>query len=85
MIVAGLEFVLAFFLRPLQGPDWLLLDGIITLILAIMIWRTWPSSALWVIGTLGGISIVFSGVARLMLSLAVRRGANDLQQNAPAH
>ena len=80
-----LEFVLAFFLRPLKGSGWLLLDGIITLILAIMILRTWPSSALWVIGTLVGISIAFSGVARLMLSLAVRRGANDLQQNAPAH
>ncbi len=68
-----LEFILSFRLRPMPGSGWLLLDGIITLILAIMIWRTWPSSTLWVIGTLVGISMLFSGVSRLVLSLGVRR------------
>ena len=48
-------------------------DGIITLILAIMIWRAWPASSVWVIGTLVGISMIFSGVSRLMLSLAAKR------------
>ena len=51
----------------------MLLDGIVTLILAAMIWRTWPSSAAWVIGTLVGIQHVLSGISRLVLSLAVRR------------
>jgi len=53
---------------------WLLLfDGVVTLILAVMIWRTWPSNTEWVIGTLVGISMLFSGTARLMLSLAARQ------------
>lgn len=69
---AILEFVLSFRLRPLPGSRWLLFDGIITLILAVLIWRSWPSSAPWVIGTLVGISMLFSGVSRLMLSLAAR-------------
>ena len=68
-----LEFVLGFTLRPLPGSGWLLFDGIITLILAVMIWRTWPSSTGWVIGTLVGISMLFSGLARLGISLAARR------------
>ncbi len=68
-----LELVLSFRLRPLPGANWLLFDGIITLILAILIWRSWPSSTEWVIGTLVGISMLFSGVARLSLSLAARR------------
>lgn len=68
-----LEFVLSFLLRAIRGSGWLLFDGIITLILAIMIWRTWPSSTEWLIGTLVGISMLFSGVCRLMLSLASRR------------
>jgi len=68
-----LEFVLSFQLRPAPGAGWLLVDGIITLVLAVMIWRTWPSSAAWVVGTLVGISMLFSGITRLMLSLAVRR------------
>ena len=68
-----LELILSFRLRPMPGSGWLLFDGVITLILAIMIWKTWPSSAEWVLGTLVGISMVFSGTARLMLSLAARR------------
>lgn len=72
LIEAILEFVLGFTLRPLPGSGWLLVDGIITLILAVMIWRTWPSSTGWVIGTLVGISMLFSGTSRLMLSLAAR-------------
>jgi len=70
---AALELILSFTLRPLPGSKWLLLDGIITLVLAILIWRSWPSSTEWVIGTLVGISMLFSGAARLSLSLAARR------------
>jgi uncharacterized membrane protein HdeD (DUF308 family) len=69
---AILEFVLGFTLRPLPGSGWLLFDGIITLILAVMIWRTWPGGAQWIIGTLVGISMLVSGTTRLMLSLAAR-------------
>ena len=68
-----LEFMLSFQLRPAPGSGWLLADGIITLVLAVMIWSTWPSSAAWVVGTLVGISMFFSGITRLMLSLAARR------------
>ena len=68
-----LELVLSFRLRPMPGSNWLLFDGIITLILAILIWRSWPSNTEWVIGTLVGISMLFSGASRLSLSLAARR------------
>jgi uncharacterized membrane protein HdeD (DUF308 family) len=68
-----LEFILSFRLRPMPGSNWLLFDGIVTLILAILIWRSWPSSTEWVIGTLVGISMLFSGASRLSLSLAARR------------
>jgi uncharacterized membrane protein HdeD (DUF308 family) len=68
-----LELILGFHLRPAPGSGWLLFDAVITLILAVMIWRTWPSSTEWVIGTLVGISMLFSGLSRLMLSLAARR------------
>lgn len=68
-----LELALSFLLRPMPGSNWILFDGVITLILAVMIWRTWPSSSEWVIGTLVGISMLFSGLTRLMLCLAGRR------------
>jgi uncharacterized membrane protein HdeD (DUF308 family) len=78
LLESVLEFILSFQLRPLPGSGWLLAVGIITLILAIMIWWAWPASTLWVIGTLVGVSMVFSGVARLMISLAARRVAKSL-------
>ena len=33
----------------------------------------WPISAAWAIGTLVGVSMFFSGMTRLMLSVAGRR------------
>jgi uncharacterized membrane protein HdeD (DUF308 family) len=71
-----LELILAF--QTQTGRGWLLFDGIVTLILAILIWRTWPSSTEWVLGTLVGISMIFSGTSRLMLSLAARSVATKL-------
>jgi uncharacterized membrane protein HdeD (DUF308 family) len=70
---AMIELVLSYQLRPLPGAGWLLFDSIITFILAVMIWYTWPSSTAWVVGVLVGISMLFSGMTRLMLSLAARR------------
>jgi uncharacterized membrane protein HdeD (DUF308 family) len=43
------------------------------MVLAVIIWRSWPFSSVWVIGTLVGISLLFSGVSRLMLSMTARR------------
>lgn len=67
------EIILSFRLRPLGASPWLLLNGIVTLILAFLIWRSWPWSSEWAIGTLIGISMIFSGISRLSLSLAARR------------
>jgi uncharacterized membrane protein HdeD (DUF308 family) len=75
---AILEFILGFTLRPLPGTGWLFLDAIITLILAVLIWRTWPSSSEWILGMLVGISMLFSGTSRLMLSLAARSVTSKL-------
>ena len=75
---AVLEFIAWNYLRRLAGAGWLLFDGVVTLILAVMIWRTWPSSTEWVIGTLVGVSMLFSGTSRLMLSArGAPAGAED--------
>ena len=73
-----LEFVLAVRLRPMPRSGWLFVDSIITLALAVIIWRTWPANAGWVLGLIVGFSMLFSGISRLMLSLAARRLASEL-------
>src|SRR5262245_6718727 len=70
---AVIECVMSYQLRPLPGAGWLLFDGIVSFILAVMIFYTWPSSSAWVVGVLVGISMLFSGMTRLMLTLAARR------------
>jgi uncharacterized membrane protein HdeD (DUF308 family) len=74
LLIEGVsEIILYFQHRAANGASWFLLNGIITIVLGGMLWATWPSSAEWALGTLVGISIFFSGVSRLMISLAARR------------
>jgi len=68
----------------LQGSSWLLIDGIVTLLLGLMIYSQWPSSSAWAIGTLVGVSMIISGVTRVMLSLAVRKVTDTIASKLAA-
>jgi len=72
LIEGILNIILYVKMRPMHGSSWMLIDGIITLLLGVMIYMQWPSSSAWAIGTLVGVSMIFSGVARVMMSFAVR-------------
>lgn len=73
-----LDFMLWWKSRSAPGAFWILVDSIVTLVLGGMIYVHWPSSSVWAVGTLVGISMIMSGVARVMLSLAVRSVANRM-------
>ncbi len=73
-----LDVVLFVKMRPIQGSTWVLLDGIVSLLLGVMIYMQWPSSSAWAIGTLVGVSLIFSGVARVMMSWAVRKATDTI-------
>jgi uncharacterized membrane protein HdeD (DUF308 family) len=75
LIEAGLEIALYLSIRRKVNAGVVLLDAIITLLLGILIWAQWPFSSVWALGTLVGVSLIFSGISRLMLSSAVSRGA----------
>jgi uncharacterized membrane protein HdeD (DUF308 family) len=68
-----LDIILFFQMRSMRGSGWMLGDGIITLMLGLLIYLQWPSSSVWAIGTLVGVSMIISGVTRIMFSLAVRK------------
>jgi uncharacterized membrane protein HdeD (DUF308 family) len=82
LIEGILNIVLYVKMRPIHGSTWMLIDGIITLLLGLMIYMQWPSSSAWAIGTLVGISMIFSGVARVMMSFAVRKATNTISSLA---
>lgn len=73
-VVEGLLAIISFFsVRGTTGSGWLLFDGLITVFLALLILRHWPSSAAWAIATIVGINLLISGITRLMALLAMRR------------
>lgn len=75
LIEGILDVILFFNMRSMRGAFWVLVDGIITLLLGLMIYLQWPSSSAWAIGVLVGVSMIISGIARVMMSLAVRKVA----------
>ena len=72
-VEAVLEIVVFFQFRGLSGSGWILFDGLVTLVLGYMIWRPWPSSSAWAIGTLLGVNLIVSGFTRLMYSVEARK------------
>jgi len=59
---------------------WLLTSGIVDLILAGIMIAGLPGSALWAIGLMVGINMIFGGAALIGMALAARK-ANSLRTN----
>ena len=77
IIEAVLDIVMWWNMRGTEGASWMLMDAIVTLVLGGLIYAQWPSSAAWAIGTLVGVSLIMSGISRIMLSLAARKATRD--------
>jgi len=74
LLVQGLfSAIEAFQIRPTEGWGWMLASGIASIILGIMLWMKFPSSALWAIGLLFGFGLIFNGWSFVALALAARK------------
>jgi uncharacterized membrane protein HdeD (DUF308 family) len=73
LMEAILEVITYVAVRAETGSGWRLANAIVTLILGGMIWRNWPSSSVWAIGTLVGVNLMMTGISRVMLGTAARR------------
>jgi uncharacterized membrane protein HdeD (DUF308 family) len=69
---AIIDLVAFFSARGEQGAGWLVVNAVVTCLLAAMIWWQWPSVAIWFIGTLVGVNLIFKGFSWLMVRSAVR-------------
>jgi uncharacterized membrane protein HdeD (DUF308 family) len=73
LTIEGLvRIVMAIRVRPVHGWGWLLVGGIVTVILGVLIWTQWPGAALWVIGLLVGINLLFTGWSLTMMAITIR-------------
>jgi uncharacterized membrane protein HdeD (DUF308 family) len=69
-----------FYVQKRPDSTGMLLDGLVTMALAIMVWQRRPAGFLWVIATLLGLCMLMGGVTGLMV-MAVRKraeGGGDL-------
>lgn len=71
------EAIMAFRVRPHEGWVWLLLSGIAALAVGVIIAMGLPESAVWAIGLLVGINLLFSGWSYVFLALAGRRAHEE--------
>jgi uncharacterized membrane protein HdeD (DUF308 family) len=72
LLVGGILRVVLSVVERFDGWGWMLLNGIVSVILGVSIWRQWPLSGFWVIGLFIGIEMLFSGLSWVMLGLALR-------------
>ena len=84
LIQAGLQTVTAFQLRPLDGWGWFLADAAASLLLGVLILAKWPSSSIWAIGTLVGVSVFVGGITRIMIATKIRSGVANVERLARA-
>ena len=82
-IVMGTFRALAAMLIRFPQWGWALLNGVITLLAGIVIYRQLPFDALWVVGLLVGLEMLFNGWTWIMLSLALRRIPRGKPLNLP--
>lgn len=51
---------------------WAVFDGVVTLVLGLLLWASWPVSAIWFLGFALGIALIIRGWTTIMFALAVR-------------
>lgn len=59
-------------MRPQRGWGWLMFNGLVSLVLALVFIVGWPFTSTWLIGLFIGISLFFDGFSLLMLGLAAK-------------
>ena len=60
--------MLAWRMRPQRGWGWVLIDGLLSIVLATLIAFGWPATSLAIIGLLTGFTLISTGVWRVVLS-----------------
>lgn len=81
-LVDGIFTIAAGFkVKPVEGWGWMVFNGIVTIILAGLIWNEWPLSGQWAIGVLVGVRLIFAGWSMIALG-SVGEGISEEMKRA---
>jgi uncharacterized membrane protein HdeD (DUF308 family) len=74
ILIGGVVEVISYFRFESQDASgWVLFNGIINLLLGGMILFHWPLSSVWAIGILFGLTLLVTGMTRLIFGLTARK------------
>jgi uncharacterized membrane protein HdeD (DUF308 family) len=73
LLVGGLFRMIAALLLRFPGSAWAVLGGLISFLLGLALWRQWPMSGLWFIGTCVGIALLLHGASWIAFALSLRK------------
>jgi uncharacterized membrane protein HdeD (DUF308 family) len=85
LLVSGVTRLVGVFQASLPHKFWPVLDALLSIVLAIMLWIHWPWTGLWFIGFAIAIGLISRGWAWVMVALALRgRGVHPTELMQPA-
>ena len=74
LVASGLVRSVLAFQLPLDSPRVLVFfSGILSLVIGAIILKQWPSSSLWLIGTLLGVDLLFAGFSWIGVGFTLKR------------
>lgn len=77
-VVQGvLEILMGVRLRGERNWVWPVVSGVVSLVLAWLIWTSWPSSAAWAVGLLFGVGLLTSGIQMVLVAMGGRRALEE--------
>jgi uncharacterized membrane protein HdeD (DUF308 family) len=78
-VVAGVvELFAALSGAPAAGRGWLIFGAVVSIILGVLLWRQFPLSGVWAVGTLVGIRLLLSGMSLIGIGSAARKGIKNV-------
>ena len=83
LIYAGVAFAEAFQVPAAGGRGWFFADAVVSLLMALLIMRRWPSSSAWAIGTLVGVTVLMGGISRTVIAATIRTGVGSIETTTP--
>jgi uncharacterized membrane protein HdeD (DUF308 family) len=73
LMIGGIFRALTALSHRFPGWGWVLLNGVVTAMLGLLIYKQWPGSGLWFIGLYIGIDLLLNGWMWVALALSLRK------------
>jgi uncharacterized membrane protein HdeD (DUF308 family) len=84
LITGALKAVLASAWSPVPGWGWMLCNGAISMLLALLILSGWPGTGLWTVGVFLGVDVLLAGFSRIVRSVSLSEfGGSDQMLPTP--